>query len=281
MSIFYVDGAFIPADSAVVPATDLAVLRGFGAFDFLRTYGGNPFRLERNIGRLRRSCEFIGLRCPWSDDDLRHIILETLAQQPYHGESNIRIVVTGGISSDNITPDGEPRLIVMVTQAKPLPEWWYTDGAKVITVNMSRIIPRSKSTNYIPAIVAQRMAREQGGIEALYRTDDDLVTEGTTSNLFAFVNGTLVTAQDDLLPGITRGVILEVVEGHFPVEIRTLTYDELMAADEVFISAANKQIVPIHTIDDMRISDGVGQHTRRVMELFRQETERTAAGIAI
>lgn len=279
MSIFYIDGAFVRSDEAVIPAADLSVLRGFGAFDYFRTYGGRPFRLARNLERLRRSCDLIGLDCPWSDDELADIVEQTLSRQPTSGDHAIRMVVTGGVSSDNITPDGEPRLLVMVTPVKPLPESWYRDGAKVVTINMNRIIPRSKSTNYIPAIVAQRIAREQGGIEAIYRDDDDRVTEGTTSNLFIFKNDTLITAEDNLLPGITRGVILELAAGVFDVDIRPISLDELYNADEVFITAANKQVVPIVTVDDQQISAEPGPNTRRIMALFAEETERTAAGV--
>lgn len=278
MLTFYINGKFVPADEALIPATDLAVLRGYGAFDFLRTYGGRPFRLHQNIARLRRSADLIGLSYPWTDDEISAIVHETLEHNRHAStEFNIRIVVTGGSSPDNITPQGQPRLLVMVTPLHKTPDWWYTQGTKCITVSMERILHGAKSINYIPAIMAQRMAREQGAIEALYLTRDGLVTEGTTTNLFVLYGDRLVTPKMDVLPGITRSVVLELTRPHYDVVERDLPYDELLFADEVFITAANKQIVPVVQIDETVFGTGkVGAQTQHIMALFKAETEKVA-----
>ncbi len=276
MNIYYISGEYVSADEAVLPATDLSVLRGFGAFDYLRTYNGQPFRLRSNIERLRRSSALIGLEYEWSDDEIYDIVLETLARND-HDDSNIRLVVTGGISPDNITPGGEPRLMVMVTPVKPLPQTWYTDGIKVVTYAMERYIPGAKSTNYIPAIMAQRYARERNAIEALYMDRYGNVTEGSTTNVFAFYGDTMVTPAIDLLPGITRGVILELTQPVYHVEIRNLPLQELLRADEVMITASNKRVVPVVQVNDTEIGNGqVGEHVQHVMQLFDAETYKSA-----
>lgn len=283
MSIFYVDGAYVPAEEAVIPANDLAILRGFGAFDFLRTYGGHPFRLDKNIARLRNSCDLIGLAFPWSNEEVDEIVTATLHRNAGTAdEFNIRLVVTGGSSSDNITPDGTPRLMVMVTPLHRLPDAWYRDGVKVVTVDMERLIPGAKSTNYMSAILAQAQARKADGIEALYRMDDGRITEGTTTNIFAFYGNTLVTPQIEMLPGITRQTVLELAEEHYTIEQRDLTYDELLRADETFITAANKQVVPVVQIDEHSIGDGrPGEGTQHIMMLFRELTEQRATGVPV
>lgn len=268
MSIFYVDGAFVDADHAVLPATDLAVLRGYGAFDYLRTYNGVPFRLYENIARLRRSAAFIGLEYDWSDDEIYAIVLETLRRNK-HTESNIRLVVTGGSSPDNLNPVGQPRLMVMVTPLKPLPPEWYSEGIKVATFDTERYIPQAKSTNYIPAILALKHAREHNAIEALYVDRQGNVTEGTTTNVYAFFGKHMITPAVDILPGITRKVVLELAENAFDVEIRALPLAEMLQADEVMISASNKRIVPVVQVDAHRIGDGhVGPNVQHMMRLF-------------
>ena len=109
MSIFYINGDYVSEENAVLNARDLSILRGYGAFDFLRTYGKQPFRLDKNIARLRRSCELLELEVPWSDEEITAIVDETIQRNIDEGdEFNIRLVVTGGVSSDNITPDGDP-----------------------------------------------------------------------------------------------------------------------------------------------------------------------------
>lgn len=277
MSIFYINGEFVSANHATIPVNDLSVLRGYGAFDFFRTYGGKPFRLQQNVARLRRSADLIGLTYPWSDDDISTIVLQTLAHNALP-EANIRIVITGGISSDNITPNGSPSLIVMVTPVRTLPEWWYSQGVKTITFDMERLIPNSKSINYIPAILALKEAHRQDAVEAFYVNRGGFVTEGTTTNLFAFFHDTLVTPDDSILPGITRGVVLDLCRAAgIPVEIRDIHRTELYQAHEVFMTASNKQVVPVIQIDEQLIGTGnIGSHTQQVMALFRAETERSA-----
>ncbi len=278
MPVFFIDGQFVDSTAATLPATDLAVLRGFGVFDFLRTYSGQPFRLVEHVQRLKRSAELIGLEYDWSIEDICDIVMQTLAHND-HGESNIRIVVTGGVSSDNITPDGDPALMVMVTPAHKLPEHWYSDGAQVVTVPIERFVPGAKSTNYIPAIMALKQARAAGAIEAIYRSPEGAVYEGTTTNLFIFRGDQLLTPTTDaILPGITRQTIIELASAAFDVVECDLTLDDVYGADEVFITASNKEVVPIVQVDDQRIGTGQpGLCTRQVMALFRAETDKTAA----
>jgi branched-chain amino acid aminotransferase len=280
MSVFYVNGQFVPSNEAVIPAADLAVLRGFGAFDFLRTYGGRPFRLRDNIARLRRSCEIIELALPYSDQEIYEIVLKTLeANRHLSDEFNIRLVVTGGLSPDNITPTGESTLIVMVTPLQPPPAHWYTDGVKVIIVDIERIFPDSKSTNYIPAIIAQKRAREQGAIEALYQRQGRIL-EGTTTNVFAFFGDELVTPAAGILPGITRQTVLELAAPHYPITVRELSVVEFLQADEVFITAANKQVVPVIQADETYFGDGrPGARTQHIMALFHQCTQAVAHAV--
>ncbi len=280
MSVYYVNGQFVPSNEAVIPASDLAVLRGFGAFDFLRTYGGRPFRLKDNIARLRRSCDIIELALPYTDEQIYDIVMQTLeVNRHLSDEFNIRLVVTGGVSPDNITPTGESNLIVMVTPLQPLPAHWYTDGVKAIIVDIERIFPDSKSTNYIPAIIAQKRAREQGAVEALYQRNGRIL-EGTTTNVFAFFGDELVTPAAGILPGITRQTILELAEPHYPITIRELPVAEFLRADEVFITAANKQVVPVVQVDETVFSGGQpGPRTQHIMALFHERTQAVANAV--
>ncbi len=268
-SIYYVNGEYVRASEGTLPVVDLAILRGYGVFDYLRTYNGVPFQLMRNIRRLRTSAGVIELAVPWSDEEIHDIVMETVKRNGYD-EASVRIVVTGGETLDFITPEDKPRLIVMVEPMKPLPAEWYTEGVKIITMHEERQLPAAKSLNYIPAIIAQKRARAAGGVEAIYVDGDGYAREGTTTNLFAFYGNTLVTPPPSgILPGITRETLLRVLEGEYAVDVRELTLEELLMADEVFITAANKRVTPVVTIDEHTIGNGrVGELTRHVMELF-------------
>lgn len=273
MDIYYVNGTFVDDDQAQISVNDLSVLRGFGVFDFLRTYNGIPYHLDEHLHRLERSARLIGLQLPHSTTKIREIVGETLGRNN-HKESNIRLVVTGGSSVDGITPGNSPQLLIMVTRVKQMPPEWYSDGAKVITSHVDRFLPGAKSINYIPAILCQNEARVQHAIEAIYVDRNGYMLEGTTSNIFAFVGDTLVTPPcDRVLPGITRQVILELAGKDFSIVERQLHKDEIRLLDEAFIASSVKEIVPIVAIDSIKLSGGKpGNRTQKIMELFRDDT---------
>jgi branched-chain amino acid aminotransferase len=277
MNIYYIDGEFVQAQAACLPVDDLSILRGFGVFDFLRTYGGRPFHLKDHLARLKRSAELIGLKVGRPLSEIADIVGETLRRNG-HAEANIRIVVTGGSSPDCFLPAGRPRLLVLVTPLTPLPETWQQDGVGIVTIPYSRYLPNAKSINYIPAIHAMQDARRQGAVEALYVKPDGRVTEFTTSNLFAVIDGRLLTPETDLLPGITRQVVLDL-DLPLPAQIGDLTLEALHGAEEVFLTSSTKEVVPVVRIDRRPVANGrPGKRTRETMARFRDYTERYGRG---
>ncbi len=274
MNIYYVDGKFVPADQAMIPVDDLAIIRGIGVFDLLRTYNGKPYFLKEHVTRLCHSARQIELKMPWSHEQICSVALETLARNPYD-EANIRIIVTGGSSPDFMTSVGRPRLLVLVTPLRKLPSWWYTRGAKVITVRSKRNVPGAKSIDYLPAAMALREAASQEAIEAIYLDEAEHALEGATSNLFAFIDDKLVTPGQGVLSGITRKVVLKIAKGHYIVDLRDIPLKELLGAQEVFITGTNKGLVPVVKIDDHIIGTGrPGPLTQRMMMLLEQYTSR-------
>jgi branched-chain amino acid aminotransferase len=276
MNIYYVDGEFLPADRAMIPVDDLALVRGIGVFDLLRTYQGKPCFLKEHVDRLLASARSIDLDLPWSHGEICRVAQETLSRNHLE-EANIRIIVTGGSSDDFMSPVGKPRLLVLVTPLPKLPEEWYFGGVSVITRKNRRINPGAKSINYLTAAMALRHARAQGAVEVLYLDDDDHVLEGTTSNVFVYFDGRLVTPEQRILSGITRKVVLEIAAGHFSIECRDLPKQELLKSQEVFITGTNKGLVPVVDVDGTRIGNGrPGPVTGRITALFeaRLKNER-------
>lgn len=276
MNIYYVDGQFVPADQAKIPVDDLAILRGIGVFDLLRTYGGKPLFLGEHVARLEHSAHQIKLDLPWRHEQICQVVTDTLARNRLD-EANIRIIVTGGSSPDFMTPQGKPRLIVLVTPLASLPDWWYTLGVKVITMDAQRHIPGAKSIDYLPAAMALQKARSAEAIEAIYIDKDRLVREGATSNVFAVIDGNLVTPGSGILSGITRKAVLQVAADLLPNDVRDLTRDELLAAAEVFITGTNKGLVPVVQVDDTVIGNGrPGPVTGRIRAALEAHTHRQA-----
>nr|NJM02503.1 branched-chain amino acid aminotransferase [Desulfobacula sp.] len=253
MKIYYVDGKFVPSDQAVIPVDDLAILRGYGVCDILRTYNGKPYFLEDHIHRLVNSAKEIGLSLPWQAKEITKIVLETLNRNQIADEANIRIVITGGSSPDFFYPQGNPRMIILITDLNKLPASWYEDGVKVITYPLERSLPDAKVISYIPAALALKKAKETDAVEAVYINRKMEALEGTTSNLFAFFGDILVTPGEGVLKGITRQAILALAQKIYKTEEGPIPLDHLLAADEVFISGTNKCIVPVIQIDKTKI----------------------------
>jgi branched-chain amino acid aminotransferase len=279
MDTYYIDGQFVDEERALINAKDLIVLRGFGVFDFLITYNRHPFFLKEHVQRLENSARGIGLEIRHTNSEICSIVEDTVKRNPRHAESGIRIVYSGGISSDGVTPEGNGILVVMVTPKHELPLSWYTEGAKIITVDIERFIPTSKSTCYLTAVYAQQQAKKEGAIEAVYVDRNNRILEGTATNFFCFKNSRLVTPDRGILPGITRSVILDLVKGFLEVETRDIDRSELQDMEEVFITASNKEVVPIVRVNDLQIGDGrIGEKTRKIMDLFRAYTDAYGRG---
>ena len=266
--VYYVNGQYVAADQAALGLNDLGIVRGYGVFDLLRTYDGKLFKLHEHVLRLERSAALIGLELPWSTAEIEAIARATYMRNAI-ANATIRIIVTGGAADDFMTPQQRPTLIVMVNPIGiPAPEQ-QSHGVKVITTRIERMMPTVKSLNYITAIMAMQAARRVGAVEAIYRTADDRITEGTRANFFILRDKRLITPQTDVLGGITRDVVLEIAGDDFEVVEAPLFYADLAMCDEAFLTSSTKEILPVTQIDDLTIGQGKpGPNTRKLIELF-------------
>jgi branched-chain amino acid aminotransferase len=279
MDTYYIDGEFVDENKASISVKDIIVLRGFGVFDFMITYNKRPFKLKEHVARLENSARKIGLALHFSNEEICTVVNDTVTRNPHHDESNVRIVYSGGISSDGVTPEGNGKLMVMVTPRDRLPESWYTDGAKAITADIERFLPDAKSTSYLNAVYALQLANRGDAIETVYVDRNNRVLEGTTSNIFFVKGDTLVTAGQDILSGITRSVILDLAKDRFKVECRDIDRGELDHMDEAFLTGSNKEVMPVVRLDDRVLSKGApGDMTKEIMRLFREYTEAFGRG---
>jgi branched-chain amino acid aminotransferase len=276
------DGALCAPDQAKVSVFDRGFLFGDSVFETVRTYAGRPFRLAEHLERLRRSAERVFIELPVELDTLAAEVLEGLSAAG-NVESYIRIVVTRG--SGPLGLDSEfvaaPTRVVIVAPLSPPPPEAYSDGIKVVTYRTQRnaegtTAAGAKVGNYLVAVLAMREARAQGASEALIVDASGSVTEGASSNLFAFMDGGWVTPPEDagILPGITRRTILDVcAEAGVPVLLSPVHVDALAQAEEVFVCSSIREILPVVCVDAARVGDGIpGRHTQRLLALFRKKS---------
>jgi branched-chain amino acid aminotransferase len=273
----FLNGTLVPEHELVISVRDLGLLRGYAVFDFLITYPPQrPFMLDRHIDRLFRSAAVIGLAMPWEKAQVRQWVLDTLAANADGKEKAIKIVVTGGVSS-TILPETAPTIAILVDTRTPFPDSWYEKGVAVTTAKFRRYAPEAKTNDYIEGVIRTREGAAKGAFEPIYY-DDTQVYEAVTSNVFAVIDGALVTPKSGILEGITRAVLLEILPpAGIPVEVRDITIDDLRRATELFLAASNKDVLPITTLDGVPVGGGaVGPITRKAMEQFAAFTRSDA-----
>jgi branched-chain amino acid aminotransferase len=265
---YFVKDNFVDKDHAFIHVNDIGLLRGYAVFDYLKTYFGQPFHLSDHLDRLFQSARLIGLQIPYRKNEIHDICYELLNRNKFK-ESNIRIVVTGGIGKDSKSK-GEPVLIVTCEPRIEMEPDLYNYGAKIKSVDYGRQISLSKTCNYIMAVNYLDEFRQQGFSEVLY-VHDGIVSECTSSNIFIIEGKKLVTPYSGILYGITRKVLMDVCTSFMELEERKVTLGEALKADEIIISSTEKEVMPVTMIDDNVISDGrVGVMTKQIRDEFHK-----------
>lgn len=273
-----VNGRIGAPDEPMISPLDQGFLFGYSVYETVRTYGGEPFAVPRHLRRLRESAEALAIPHHVDDETLERWIRDTLAAAG-NDESSVRIVVSAGVGSIDYKKGSTPRatVVIIVRPLPSYPERLYREGEKAAIVSERRattggLSPSIKSSNLLNNLMALRSAQARGAYEALMKNDAGDVTEGSMSNVFLVEAGVVYTppVSAGILEGITREHVLSLAAGA-GIELREESFppERLLAADEVFITASSRQIVPIVTVDDTTIGDGTpGPVTRRLISLY-------------
>jgi branched-chain amino acid aminotransferase len=254
-ALWYVNGRWVHPHEATLSLNDVGVLRGYSAFEALRTYNRRPFHLDEHLDRLYRSAKLIELAVPYTRSEITAIVQELIERNKYR-HAAIRILVTGGESEDGLMPSGKPGLAALITPLGERDMEHFAHGVRLITTRLQRVTPEAKTANYVAAIRALKEARRREASDALFVSEHGHVLEATRSNFFVFRGDTLVTPRAGILLGITRNVVLDLAAGRFLIEERPILLDELPHVDEAFITSSSREITPVVQIDDLSIGDG-------------------------
>lgn len=262
----FLNDSFLPAAAASLGVNDLAIQRGYGVFDFFKTIRGAPIFLDDHLDRFFHSSARMRLTPGKTREELKEIIahLMRLNNLP---DSGIRIILTGGYSTDSITP-GQPNLIIIQHPMSP-PAKDCPPPVRLISYPHQRQLPDVKTIDYLMAIHLQPNIRERGAFDVLYH-HDGVITECPRCNFFLVTaDGTLVTPARNMLKGITRNKVLELAAASLApdkgtilapdknkilaVEERDVLLTEIPAAKEAFITSTSRHIIPVSHIDDIPI----------------------------
>lgn len=269
------NGKFSPLAETLVPVNDRGYLFGDGVYEVIRTYGGGePFGLDHHLDRLDRSLKEVRIAPKWSRSRLVSWIGQAVARADY-ADAKIYLQVTRGVAPREHTfPDVPPTTLITVSEIHPLPADLVENGAALITaldIRWGRC--DIKSLNLLPNVMARQAAAESGAFEAIFiEQGTGNVREGAGSNVFAVIDGAVVTPEvgPNLLAGITRAHLLHVAsELGLPTAERVLHVDDLMTADEVFLTGTTIDVLGVSLIDGQPIGEGrPGPITRKLAEAF-------------
>jgi branched-chain amino acid aminotransferase len=262
--LVWLNGEVRPAAEATISIFDHGITVGDGCFETLKAPEGVPFAPRRHLERLRRSADGLGLRVPFSDDDLREAMAAVLGSVEWP-VARVRITVTGGPSPLGSERGEGPATVIVAAGELHL----LTDPTAVCTVPWPRnergALAGLKTTSYAENVRALALAREQGCSEAMFTTTRGLLCEGTGANVFVVHEGRLLTPTlaTGCLAGVTRALVLEVTDA---VE-EDLPMDQLAEVTEAFLTSTGRDVQPIARWDGRDLGDP-GPHTLEAAALF-------------
>jgi branched-chain amino acid aminotransferase len=267
------NGTLMAAGDARVSVFDSGFMQGIGLFETMRAYDGRIFRQREHLARLADSARQLG----WTvlpdvaalEADVQQVLRAITGQ-----DARVRVTVTTGtLHADE---DGPPRLTVVVsaTPGEPYANEFYTRGVTALLApyrqNPADPTTGHKTTSYFARLAALRLAHAQGAFESIWLTYDELVAEGSISNLFAVQDEVLITPPLDtpVLPGITRAAVLQLAaEEQIPLREQTIELDELRAADEVFLTNSMAELVPVVRIDRRPVANEKPGEITRILAI--------------
>ena len=263
----WLNGAFTDDTAAAVGVFDAAVQHAVGIFETMAARNGRVFRLQQHIQRLVDSAQQLALTERLKIEPLSEAVERSLEHSGL-SEARIRLTVTGGdlntLRAGGSGGANDPTILVVPQPPTPYPEAFFSQGVSAIMAP-GRVNPWSpfsghKTINYWERIHALQQAASVGAGEALWADPSARIVSGSVSNLFIVHDGVLVTPPargeqtrgeevPPVLPGITRGAVMEVAKAAgITVERRMPSMEDLLSAEEVFLTNASWHVLPVTSL---------------------------------
>jgi branched-chain amino acid aminotransferase len=284
----WMNGELVPWEHASVHVASHGLHYGSGVFEGVRAYevagGSSIFRLTDHLRRLQDSARLMGMRLPFTVDELRAACLELVATNGIP-ECYLRPIAFYGFGELGVSPRGNPIEVAIVSWpwGPYLGEESQSRGIRAKISSWQRVGPNviphaAKATGiYVNSMLAVNEALDAGYDEAILLTADGYVADGSGENVFAVRDGIISTPSlsASILPGITRETVISIARGlgHTVIE-RNLIRSDLYLADEAFMTGTAAEVTPLRSVDDVEL--GVGP----VTESIRDEYLRCVKGLS-
>jgi D-alanine transaminase len=274
--IVYLNGQFVPLSKASVSVLDRGFIFGDGVYDGIPVYQRKMFRSKQHLARLARSLAAIGIKDIYSNEQWLSII-GRLIEETDGADLLVYIQVTRGVANraHAFPSNTKPTVFMMVNPMSAPSKEMRERGVACVTMQDMRWLHCDiKSVSLLGNVLAAQNAAEHGAVETI-QFRDGFLTEASASNVWIVKNGTLLGPRKNnlVLEGIRYGLFEELCAKHaIPFETRSITREEVFAADEVLLSSATKEILPVTAIDGKQVGQGKpGPLYARLYELYQKE----------
>jgi D-alanine transaminase len=273
MSSVYWDGRrFVGKEEIRISPDDRGYYFGDGVYEVFRVYGGRLYEPKAHFDRLVRTADGLRLKLPLSVEAIEENLTRLIAHNRL-SEGTVYMQITRGAAprSHSFPQEAEP-VVLAYCNEMPRPVASMEAGIKAITVPDIRWLRCDyKTLNLLPNVLAKQEALDAGAQDAILHRDGT-VTECSASNIMIVKDGAVVTHPADnwILHGVTRGVVLRLARASEIETIeRAFTVEELLNADEAFITGTTVEVTPVVAVDGQAIGNGSpGPVTRRLQREF-------------
>ena len=275
-STCFLNNDFLPLKDAKVSVLDRGFIFADGIYEVIPAFAGKLFRLEHHLNRLNDNLAAIKIENPYTTDQWEKIFTDLIDKNNHQNiDCSIYMQVTRGVAKrDHVFPENStPTIFVMLNPMPSADPKKLEKGLSVITREDIRWqYCNIKSISLLGNIILKQEAADNNADEAVLIRDGHL-TEGSSSNIFIVKDGVIKTPIKDhqLLPGITRDLIVEIAKDKgLACEETPITEEELLAADEVWLSSSLKEVSPVCIINGKAVADGFpGPYWRKMYQLFQ------------
>lgn len=281
LPICYLNGDYVPLREARISPLDRGFLFADSVYEVLPVFEGRMFRFREHFDRLSRSLQAIRLPSPHTHEQWL-TLLDELVRRNDSVDMYVYAQVTRGMEygRNHAFPIGaQPSVFAMASPLPQLTAELRDRGLSAVTVEDFRWGRCDiKTTGLLANVLMKQHAAEAGAQEAIIVRAGE-VLEGSSTSVLVVRNDILIAPPNSnrILPGTTRDVTLELAKAFMPVEIRSITVEELFSAEEVWLAAATRDIVPVTSIDGKAIADGKpGKHWLRTSQAFSDLRVRLA-----
>jgi D-alanine transaminase len=275
----YLNGGYVDHTEAAIPVDDRGFLFADGVYEVVRVYGGRAFLAEAHTQRLRAGLAALRIDARGLPDlvEISHRLIEA---NGLAGDGTVYIQVTRGVAPRKHafpSPAVAPTVYLVAKAFQNHSADYFEQGVAAITVPDTRWSRCDiKSVSLLPNVLANQEAHEAGAFEAIFVRDGVLI-EGSHSNLFGVVDGTLVTypSCNYILTGITRNLVLDLArELGIPASEAPMYSHRIDDIEELFLSGTTTEVMPVTRLDGRPVGAGTrGDFTRRLQAAFRHRIE--------